>query len=803
VVTAAAATPPPAAASVWLSGYRAARTRFPPRPAAAGWPATAQSRDQVAERLAGLRPGNAGALEALLDWLQGQDGGSWQQRWLASGADTAGAAWWQLARDWLHRRSGHPVPAVAALVSALVTAICSDFLRPSLAWLVAGRRDHAELARAMAALRDPEGFTQLRALCDSDPAVSKTARSHTLRRAAIILAAKGGTLAAITIGDVLELLDTEADVHGAARSDAAACYRLLRQMGIFGPAAPARLRQLRTAGQRTPGEMIDRHQLACQPIRDLLVDYLRERQPAMDYGSLEQLARRLGMFWADLEAHHPGIDSLHLSAEVADAWKQRMRTKQQTITTATGARTVIDAERICHREFLTPVRAFYLDLAQWAVDDPGQWGRWAAPCPVGRAETIQGKVQRHRKSRMDARTRERLPVLPVLVRSTARQHADAQARLRAARDTRPGDVITAPGAALVRSVTKTTAVSVWAGDPATGKRRNLTAEEDRAFWAWATVEVLRATGIRIEELVQLSHHSFVQYRLPSTGELVPLLQIIPSKTDAERLLVISPELADVLSAIISRVRGTSHAVPLVAAYDDHERLWLPPAPVLFQRRIGAENRAIPAATIRKILAAALARTGLTDPAGAPLHYTPHDFRRMFLTDAIMNGLPPHIAQIIAGHRDINVTLGYKAVYPDEAIQAHLAFLARRRALRPTEEYRTPTDAEWEQFLGHFERRKVATGTCGRAFATPCIHEHSCLRCALHWPDPAQRNRIAEIRDNLTARIAEAGREGWLGEAEGLKISLAGAEDKLAQIDRRTSHPPPVGLGMPALSRDPS
>ena len=86
---------------------------------------------------------------------------------------------------------------------------------------------------------------------------------------------------------------------------------------------------------------------------------------------------------------------------------------------------MIDAERICHREFLTPVRAFYLDLAQWAVDDPARWGPWVAPCPVGPAETIQGKVQRHRKSRMDARTRERLPVLPVLVRSAARQHADA------------------------------------------------------------------------------------------------------------------------------------------------------------------------------------------------------------------------------------------------------------------------------------------------------------------------------------------------------------------------------------------
>ena len=51
--------------------------------------------------------------------------------------------------------------------------------------------------------------------------------------------------------------------------------------------------------------MIDRHQLTCRPIRDLLVDYLRERQPAMDYASLEQLARRLGMFWATWSATIP------------------------------------------------------------------------------------------------------------------------------------------------------------------------------------------------------------------------------------------------------------------------------------------------------------------------------------------------------------------------------------------------------------------------------------------------------------------------------------------------------------------
>ena len=52
------------------------------------------------------------------------------------------------------------------------------------------------------------------------------------------------------------------------------------------------------------------------------------------------------------------------------------------------------------------------------------------------------------------------------------------------------------------------------------------------------MEVLRSTGVRIEELLEISHHSLVQYRLPTTGELVPLLQIAPSKTDAERLLPI-------------------------------------------------------------------------------------------------------------------------------------------------------------------------------------------------------------------------------------------------------------------------
>lgn len=143
---------------------------------------------------------------------------------------------------------------------------------------------------------------------------------------------------------------------------------------------------------------------------------------------------------------------------------------------------------------------------------------------------------------------------------------------------------------------------------------------------------------------------------------------MPSKTDTERLLVVSPELAEVLSTIIRRIRDHSGAVPLAAAYDGRERLWSAPAPLLFERRVGIERRTIAMTSVGRLLTDALEHTGLVGPVDEqPLHYTPHDFRRMFITDAILNGFTPHIAQIIAGHQDINVTLGYKAVYPDVAI----------------------------------------------------------------------------------------------------------------------------------------
>ncbi|MCO8306563.1 integrase [Streptomyces sp. RKCA744] len=132
------------------------------------------------------------------------------------------------------------------------------------------------------------------------------------------------------------------------------------------------------------------------------------------------------------------------------------------------------------------------------------------------------------------------------------------------------------------------------------------------------------------------------------------------------------------------------------------------------------------------------------------------------------------------------------------------FLDRRRADRPQVEYREPTEQEWQDFQQHFELRKVSLGTCGRPYGTPCKHEHACVRCPVLQLDPQQRPRLNEITRNLRERITEARANGWLGEVEGLQVSLNAAVAKLTRLNRTSTdgRPQLVDLGMP-LFTDPS
>ncbi|MEU6199335.1 site-specific integrase [Streptomyces sp. NPDC047061] len=814
MTTAAASTtrPDPVAITDMTRQAQAALLRqFPPRNPAACWPATTWSREEVIDRMPLPRRGQDGSHKwstrrrgaaAILTWLENFPGSTWQERWQASPAPSLDPAEWMSTGTAWTDRQGRPVSSAkrSELASGKLILFAYDIIRPELPWLVA-MRPSLHLRTAVADHRDPEGFAKLAGLLGEEVWASTnaaTAQSQIIR----IMIAKGGGVGDITVGDCLELRLIEHDVRhkGSVHTH---FYSWLRQLGIFPDDAPVslRLRNLRP-GQLTVEQLVDRFRLRSRSVRNLIVDYLKERQPSVDYSTLQNLSRALAHnFWADLEHHHPGIDSINLPADVATAWKERFRTITERRKQPDGSVIESTKPRISYISILMLIRAFYLDLAQWAAEDPARWGPWAVRCPISADETRTAKHEKQRQSRSRRRTRERLPVLPTLVDFVTKRLHDARARLEALQQAEPGGEFTVLGETFIKpksSAARVTRFTRSAWDQQ-GRRRNLTQDEHRAFWAWAAVEFLRHTGVRIEEMLETSHHSITQYTLPGTGEIVPLLQIAPSKTDEERALLVSPELADVLSTIVWRVRDRSGAIPLVASFDDRERLWNPPLPLLFQWESAGRRWPVSPASIRKALNEALLATGLIDENGKPLRFQPHDFRRIFVTDAIANGMPPHIAQIICGHKDINTTMGYNAIYPHDAIEAHRAFIARRRALRAAEEYRTPTTEEWDQFLGHFEKRKLSIGICGRAFGTPCIHEHACIRCSMLRPEPTQRPRLVEIRDNLLARITEAEREGWPGEIEGLEVSLAGAQDKLAQIDAdQTRRGRYVDLGMPVF-----
>lgn len=66
-------------------------------------------------------------------------------------------------------------------------------------------------------------------------------------------------------------------------------------------------------------------------------------------------------------------------------------------------------------------------------------------------------------------------------------------------------------------------------------------------------------------------------------------------------------------------------------------------------------------------------------------------------------------------------------------------------------------------------------------------------------DPRQRTRLEQIIRNLAERLAEARDNGWQGEAEGLKISLAAAQRKLIGLNRAArNNPRATALGMPTI-----
>ena len=333
----------------------------------------------------------------------------------------------------------------------------------------------------MARTRDPAGFAVLRQACEAGQ-VSPLTRDLSLRRIAAILAAKGGLVSDITAGDCLELaaavtVDRGQDRAATECTSTSCCGR----PGSSRAEAPASVRMFATRGQLTPAELIGRYGIECRP-GPRPARGLPRRTAAR--GGLPDPAG-LGPRPGQAVLARPGTPSSRASARCA--FRRRQRPAGSSGSPAKrrrarpGRRSARRSAGTAAADALFTVRAFYLDIAQWAADDPARWAQWAAPCPVRAEEIPHAKELSRRKARMDQRTRERLPGPARCWSGPPPPNANAAAaRLAACTAARPGETFTAGGQELRRAVLSPKASRPDLGrGPRHGKRRDLTLEEHR------------------------------------------------------------------------------------------------------------------------------------------------------------------------------------------------------------------------------------------------------------------------------------------------------------------------------------
>lgn len=745
------------------------------------WPRRNTNRDPARKR----------GLKVLLGHLEQQPGQTWQQRWIAAGLD----------------EFQHPVRELAGSVSkasdtthVLGLLCCLRIIRPSL-----------PAFRSNQFVRYPDAFQVAAADPELDRFVelveAKAGTAHYARLARFDIAAVL-TTQQISITDLSaqaflhyarQTRDGGFGTYGYANYVGHLAWETLHAGGWFPPGVPPTLRAVLRAPKLTPEQIVASYQLRNNDVAGMLAAYLRRRSYDIDYTSLRGLALLLCQtFWGEIEAINPHQADLALTENTYQAWRAGL-----TVRLDGKPRHNMAAP-------LTAVRALYLDLQGWAAAEPEQWARWVAACPISSHDMRSHRKERRRtKERMDDRTRQLQPVLAALVRAVDEQREHLAQLLTAASMAGKDEPIVVEGhryrrlftIADARQITMHGKANVRVRDEDTGRITNVTFAEDTAFWSWALVETLRHTGARNEEVLELSQLSVRQYARPN-GEVIALLVIAPSKTDRERVIPMSAELFHVIAVIIRRLTGTSTGagagtIPLATRYDPHEHVTSAPQPFLFQRRIGQRVEVITPGALREMLVRLCRRLAETHPVLQNVHFAPHDFRRLLATDLANSGLPIHIGAALLGHLNIQTFHGYVTVFNEDVVRHYQGHLAKRRAMRPEREYRRVTADEWDEFEQHFDKRKVELGQCARPYATPCAHEHACLRCPMLRIDPRMLPRLDELETDLLSRRERAQAEGWLGELEGLDLTLRFLHDKRDEAQRLT--PSPVtSLGMPTI-----
>jgi len=268
-------------------------------------------------------------------------------------------------------------------------------------------------------------------------------------------------------------------------------------------------------------------------------------------------------------------------------------------------------------------------------------------------------------------------------------------------------------------------------------------------FARAGLQVMRGTGLRIGELLDLELGAVVDYGPAGTWLRVPL-----GKLATERTVPLDESTLAALDQWANR-RGGHRPIP-------HPRTGKPTDFMFTEhgRRLGATR-------LRNGLLAAVAAAGLTDLAGQPLPVTPHQLRHTYATALANAGMSLQALMALLGHVTPEMTIRYATLASPtlrDAYDEAMGKMRRQLTLTPVGRPIVPGKISW--LASEMLKTRVAHGYCSRHESQgPCPYANICETCDNYTPaaefEPALTDQLADIR----ALQADAEQRGWSGEEQ--------------------------------------
>ncbi|MEO5899256.1 MAG: tyrosine-type recombinase/integrase [Ilumatobacteraceae bacterium] len=287
------------------------------------------------------------------------------------------------------------------------------------------------------------------------------------------------------------------------------------------------------------------------------------------------------------------------------------------------------------------------------------------------------------------------------------------------------------------------------------------------LFARVGLTVLRGTGLRIGELLELELDAVVDFGPAGTWLRVPL-----GKLNNERMVPLDATTIAVLDEWFAH-RRQQRAMP-------HPRDGRPTDFVFVEN-----GRHLGPARIQQGLRAAIRGAGLTGPDGRPIRVVAHQLRHTYATSLVNAGMSLQALMSLLGHSSPEMTIRYaqlasptlRAAY-DQAIGK----LRRRIPVSPVVGGRVvPTNVEW--LRSEMLKTRVAHGHCSRDLAAEaCAYANICETCPNFTTTPEFLPAIRAQLDDVRRLRDDAHERGWTSEVARHQRVIDSLDQHLRRLD---------------------